>query len=140
MKKILLVCALLVQCLASHAEDWLTSVPAAIEKVKATNSGKKVLLDFTGSDWCIWCKRLDTNLLSTPAFADFAREKLVLVKLDFPHYTQQDPEVKKANIELARKYNVSEFPTLMLLSADGDLLWRHVGVVSLEDLQRAANK
>ena len=140
MKKILLACVLLVQCLTIHAEDWLTNVPAALEKAKAANPGKKILLDFTGSDWCIWCRRLDASLLSTTAFADFAKEKLVLVKLDFPHYAQQDLEVKKANTELARKYNVSGFPTLILLSSNGDVLWQHAGVVSLEDLQRAVNK
>ncbi len=43
-----------------------------------------VLLDFTGSDWCPWCIRLDKEIFSTSEFKDYAKENLVLVELDFP--------------------------------------------------------
>ncbi len=35
---------------------WLTDFASA--KQQAANENKKMLLDFTGSDWCYFCKRL----------------------------------------------------------------------------------
>ena len=45
---------------------------------------KMVLLDFTGSDWCGWCIKLQKDTFSRPEFQKFAEESLVLVELDFP--------------------------------------------------------
>ena len=43
-----------------HA-DWGTDYKAALAQAKAEN--KQVLLDFTGSDWCGYCKLLDKEVL-----------------------------------------------------------------------------
>jgi protein disulfide-isomerase len=64
--------------------EWLTDVQAAREKAKGEN--KLVLLYFTGSDWCPWCKRLKSETFDKPEFSDFARANLVLVEADFPRY------------------------------------------------------
>ncbi len=68
MKKLLV--ALVVGCLwlqTQAAESvWLTDLPKAQAQAKAEN--KLVLLDFTGSDWCIWCIKLDTDTFSKPEF------------------------------------------------------------------------
>ena len=59
---------------------WLTSVPDA--QAQAKKESKLVLLDFTGSDWCSWCKKLDAEVFSQPQFADYAKKNLVLVEVD----------------------------------------------------------
>jgi thioredoxin-related protein len=99
---------------------WETDFEAA--KAKAKASGKPMLLDFTGSDWCGWCIRLDKEVFSRPEFAAFASKALVLVELDFPRGKSQPEAVKKQNEALAKQYGVQGFPTIVLLSPEGKLL------------------
>jgi len=110
---------------AAAESDWVTDYKKAQQEAKAGN--KFLLLDFTGSDWCGWCKRFDREVLLQPEFKDFARDNLVVVELDFPRAKQQTPELKKQNRELAQQYEIVGFPTIVVLSADGQKLWRYDG-------------
>ena len=112
------------QVVASERE-WLTDVPKALDRAKAEK--KVVLLDFTGSDWCGWCKRFDKEVFSTTEFKEFATKNLVLVEVDFPHQKKLGPELKKANDGLKNKYNVDGFPTFVVLNGEGREIGRHVG-------------
>jgi protein disulfide-isomerase len=49
------------------------------------------------SDWCGWCIRLDKEVFSQPEFVDYAKENVVLVKLDFPRDKPQSDAEKKQN-------------------------------------------
>jgi protein disulfide-isomerase len=104
---------------------WGTDLPAALNQARSEN--KMVLLDFTGSDWCGWCKKFDHDVLSTDKFAAYAKSKLVLVQLDFPRHKPQDAALKQANGQLARRFGVNGFPTFVLLSSAGKELGRQVG-------------
>ena len=102
----------------AHAElNWLTDLNSAKSKAKSDN--KLVLLDFTGSDWCGWCKRLNAEVFSKPQFQDYAARNLVLVELDFPRYKQQSDDVKKQNMRLASEFQIEGFPTVIVLDAGG---------------------
>jgi thioredoxin-related protein len=107
--------------------EWLTDVPTALAKAKAEN--KVVLLDFTGSDWCGWCKKLKAEVFDTPQFAAFAKVNFIMVELDFPHSHPQSDELKQANTALAEKYDVHGFPTVIVLNADGEQLSKDVGFI-----------
>jgi thioredoxin-related protein len=109
----------------AEESGWLTDYKQAQQQAKANN--KFLLLDFTGSDWCGWCKKFDKEVLLKPEFKDFARDNLVVVELDFPRGKPQTPEVKKQNRELAEQYEIVGFPTIVVLSADGQKLWRYDG-------------
>jgi len=109
----------------AEESGWLTDYKQAQQQAKANN--KFLLLDFTGSDWCGWCKKFDREVLLKPEFKDFARDNLVVVELDFPRGKPQTPEVKKQNRELAEQYEIVGFPTIVVLSADGQKLWRYDG-------------
>src|SRR6266849_6204276 len=98
---------------AVHSAEWLTDWPAA--KAQAAAENKLVLLDFTGSDWCGWCKRLKAEVFSKQEFEAFAQGNLVLVELDFPHHTAQTAELKRANQALARQFGIQGYPTIILL-------------------------
>ncbi len=113
---------------AVHAAelDWMTDYKAAEQKAAAEQ--KTLLLNFTGSDWCGWCIRLDKEVFSQPEFAAYAKEKLVLVKLDFPRNKPQSAAEKKQNQELAAKYRVRGYPTIMVLDSQG----RRVGEMGYE--------
>ena len=105
--------------------NWQTDVPKAVAQAKAEK--KLVLLDFTGSDWCHWCKKLDADTFSQPAFATYAQTNLVLVVVDFPNHKEQSAELKAANAALQKKYSVDGYPTLVALNGDGKEVWHVEG-------------
>lgn len=127
MKKIIV--ALIACCAIArlHAADitWLTDVPKA--EAQAKNENKLVLMDFTGSDWCTWCKKLDKDTFAQPEFANYAQKNLVLVQLDYPANKPQSDDLKAANAALAKKYNIQGYPTLIALKPDGTVVWTQVG-------------
>src|SRR6266702_5304311 len=96
---------------------WMTDLPKAQAKAKAEN--KLIMLDFTGSDWCGWCIKLNKEVFSKPEFAEFARKNLVAVEVDFPRAKQQTKELKKANESLQEKYNIQGYPTIIVLDGEG---------------------
>ena len=128
MQKRFLICLLVMLGLAGaslRAEEWETDYDKALATAKAEN--KRVLLDFTGSDWCGWCKKLDKEILSQSQFKDYARENLVLLEVDFPRAKPQNAEVRKQNQELAQQYQVEGFPTIVVLNGDGQKRWQYDG-------------
>ncbi len=102
---------------AQGKPGWTDNEAKALEKAKADK--KMVLMDFTGSDWCGWCIKMDKEVFSDPSFKQYAQDNLVLVELDFPHQKQLNAETKKQNDALAKEYGVEGFPTMVLLDADG---------------------
>ncbi|MCA1797553.1 MAG: thioredoxin family protein, partial [Geobacteraceae bacterium] len=74
---------------------WHSDIDKA-RKIAAENN-KHLLLDFTGSDWCPWCIKLDEKVFSTPEFAEFATGNLVLVKIDFPKRKQLSQAQEQSN-------------------------------------------
>ena len=104
--------------------NWLTDFPKAQGEAKAGH--KLLLLEFTGSDWCIWCLKLHREVFSKPEFEDYARQNLVLLTVDFPRAKPLSGEVRKQNYELAQRYGVEGFPTIVVLNGDG----RQVGLLS----------
>jgi len=119
MKKIaiaMLACLALARVHAAELE-WLTDVPKAQAKAKAEN--KLVMLDFTGSDWCGWCIRLNKEVFSQPEFTKYAKDNLVLVEVDFPRTKKLSAEQKSANDALQKKYKIEGFPTIIVLNGDG---------------------
>jgi protein disulfide-isomerase len=107
------------------AEGWKSDYTAAL--AEAAKDNKMVLLDFTGSDWCGWCIKLQKDTFSKPEFKKFAEQSLVLVELDFPREKPQSDELKKQNEELAEKFGIQGFPTLVLLDPQGKEAARNVG-------------
>ncbi|MBR4254389.1 MAG: thioredoxin family protein [Lentisphaeria bacterium] len=117
---------------------WLDNFTAAVGKSKADK--KPILALFTGSDWCPPCQNLEKNILLQPAFKNFAEKHLVTLFLDFPREAKLDDGVKKQNDSLAAKFSVEAYPTILILSSDGQKeLWKQVGYTPLflEQLQNA---
>jgi thioredoxin-related protein len=117
----------------SSSTAWKTDYQKAQEEAKTSH--KLVLLNFTGSDWCGWCTQLDRAILNQQQFKDYASKNLVLVVIDFPRqngpvWKGQSVELKKQNMELAEKFKVDGFPTLVVLSPEGKTVWRYDGYYS----------
>ncbi len=94
----------------AHNEGWMVS----IEKAQAVSkeSGKPIMANFTGSDWCGWCKRLTANVFSKPEFKKWAEDNVVLLELDFPRRTKLPQEIQAQNSSLQRAFRVSGYPTV----------------------------
>jgi thioredoxin-related protein len=98
---------------------------AEVSRAKAEN--KLLFLDFTGSDWCPPCMMLEKEVFSQPEFKRYAQDHLVFVVVDFPRRTRLPVAIQEANNRLAEKFNVEAFPTLVVVDASGNEVWRQVG-------------
>jgi thioredoxin-related protein len=117
-KTILTLCALLAFVQIKAAElDWQTDLPKA--QAQAKTEKKLVMLDFTGSDWCGWCVKLNKDVFSKPEFVEYAKKNLVAVEVDFPNKKKLSPAQKQANDALAKKYEIKGYPTIIVLDSDG---------------------
>jgi len=107
----------------STPEGWLDDYDAALKKAAAEN--KYVLADFSGSDWCYWCKRLDKEVFATDAFRKGAADKYVLLMVDTPlDKSLLTPKAAKENKKLAEKFNIHGFPTVIVLDSKGEEVLR----------------
>jgi thioredoxin-related protein len=102
---------------AQAEPTWHSDFSKAQAAAKADH--KLLLLDFTGSDWCIWCKKLEAEVFSQPEFQKYAADHLVLMTVDFPRAKPLAAAVRKQNEELAQKYGIEGFPTVVVLNSDG---------------------
>jgi protein disulfide-isomerase len=103
---------------ASRVATWSEDFAAALAKAKAT--GKLVLADFTGSDWCGWCIRLHKEVFKTPEFEAWAAANVVLVELDYPMDKPQSEALKAQNKALLRRYGVAGYPTILFINSKGE--------------------
>src|SRR5215471_6574788 len=129
MRRLLLlfaICFGVFQAVGSESLEWFTDAQAALAKAKAEN--KLVLLAFTGSDWCGWCKKLKSEVFDKPEFAQFAQSKLILVEVDFPQNKTLSQAQQLANAGLAKNYRIHGYPTLILLDQEGKQV-RRMGYV-----------
>lgn len=127
MKKIflsaVLLTAVVIGCSKGGSNDnlnWEENLETALQKAKAEN--KAVLVNFTGSDWCQWCIKLSDEVFSKSEFEDYAEDNLILVRLDFPRSIEQSAETKLYNNQLAQRYGVQGFPTVLLFNSQGQMV------------------
>ena len=122
MKKIIVYVFLLMGTLG-YAQDWKTNFEEA--KKEATEQDKKILLVFSGSDWCAPCIKLDKNVWQSDIFKTESKNKLILLKADFPKKKANllSAELTESNKKLAEKYNKEgNFPLVVLLDKNGKVI------------------
>lgn len=106
---------------------WITDLDSA--KALAKEKDRLILLAFTGSDWCIHCKKMKKDVFESAEFIAYAEKNLVLVNADFPKKKKNKlPEsLHKKNEKLAAIYNPEKvFPFTVLMDTEGKVLrsWR----------------
>jgi protein disulfide-isomerase len=101
---------------------WMTS----LDEAKASSVSRKVpiLVNFSGSDWCMWCIRLDKEVFSTKTFKDYADQNLVLLSIDFPRTKTQSDALRAQGEALASQFKIEGLPTVILMDATGRELAR----------------
>ena len=131
MKKILLLALTIfsLNVFSQHSNDWHTDMEKAIEISQKTN--KPMLLFFTGSDWCGWCKKLVREVYKKPEFIKWAQKNVVLVDIDFPKRTQLPAKLQEQNRTLAQMFGVRGYPTVWFVkptkSSDGKVNLEKLG-------------
>ncbi|MDE0961101.1 MAG: thioredoxin family protein [Planctomycetota bacterium] len=93
---------------------WVLDIEAA--KEMARKEGKDILINFTGSDWCGWCKKLEGEVFSLPAFHESAGKQYVYLYLDFPRSEEAKAKVvdEVLNGKSRDEMGVNGFPTIIL--------------------------
>ncbi len=106
-----------------------------IERAKKKAEGKCLLIEFTGSDWCMPCNKLRKEVLTKPEFEAEAGKHFVLLELDYPQQKEQAAGVKEANRKLAAQYGIEAFPTIIFTDSMGCPLGSFVGLKSEEEIK-----
>lgn len=116
---------------------WDDNYQEALTKAKAEK--KLALLDFTGSDWCGWCMKLDNEVFAKAEFRKLASESLVLVELDFPQGRRLSKKTKEQNQQLKSKFNVNGYPTIILVDGEGKEVqrWSGYSATFFDELKKA---
>ena len=107
----------------STPAGWTDDYDAALKRAAAEK--KLVLADFSGSDWCGWCMKLDKEVFDTDEFRKGATNSYVLLMVDSPQ--DQDllnEKAKKQNPKLVEKYEVRGFPTVLVLDEKGEVVFQ----------------
>ena len=97
-----------------NSVDWNTDMNKSIELSEKTE--KPILLFFTGSDWCGWCKKLVREVFAKPEFSKWAKENVILVEIDFPRKTKLSAELQKQNRSLQQMFGVRGYPTVWFVT------------------------
>ena len=129
--------------------EWTMDLDAA--QALAAETGLPLFLNFTGSDWCGWCRMMDKQVFSQDAWKTYAKENLVLVWIDFPKDKSLVPDAfVERNAKLMREFEVGGFPTFVLLDSDGQTRLGQTGasrdadperfIAELEDVLLASDK
>ena len=96
----------------STPAGFTDDLDAAMKRAQA--NGRKILTVFSGSDWCIWCKRLEAEILSKDAFVKAATNAYELIYIDNPMDEHLLSKTKRRNNRLlTEKYGVQGFPTVL---------------------------
>lgn len=120
----IIVAMVIVSCGQKQVQEPLTEAPffTTLEEGKqAASADKPILVDFY-TDWCTWCKKLNSEVFTDSAVIDYFVNNVVLVKIN----AELDSATTKA-------YNVSGYPTLVLVDKDGNEIDRIVGYLPADE-------
>jgi len=106
-----------------QAQNWITNYDQA--KQEAQTNNKKIILVFSGSDWCAPCIKLEEKIWKSVQFKNYAKDHYIMLRADFPRRKKNKlpKEQQVANNMLAEKYNPNGyFPLVVILSPEGKVL------------------
>lgn len=94
------------------------SFDAGLAEAKASH--KKILLDIY-TDWCGWCKKLDSDVYSNQKVAAYLAQAYIPVKLNAESSKKLSYKEKaQSEMELARAFGVQGYPTIIFLDSQGE--------------------
>jgi thiol-disulfide isomerase/thioredoxin len=90
---------------AASEMKWAKSFDAAMASARSSN--KLVMVDFY-TDWCGWCKRLDKDTYTNAKVIQLS-DQVIPVKVN----------AEKEGIAVAKKYGVTQYPTILFINTSG---------------------
>jgi len=114
---------------AMAGQGWLTSYSDAVKLSQKT--GKPIMADFTGSDWCSWCIKLHKEVFDTPQFKKWADKNVILLELDYPqkpeNRSKMPKQLQQQNADLLVKHQnvIKGYPTILFLRGDGTVFGKY---------------
>lgn len=109
----------------ADAITWKYNLQDALKAAKS--QGKPVMIDFY-TDWCDWCKKLDSDTYSDPK-VNAASAKFICVKIN----ADKEPAI-------TGKYGVSGYPTIIFLDSNGSVLQKIPGFLPPAGFLQNMNK
>ena len=106
------------QAYEAENEGWLVNLDEAY--VLSQETGKPIMANFTGSDWCGWCKRLTATVFSKNDFKEWADDNVVLLELDYPKRKQLPDAIKQQNAGLQRAFQIRGYPSVWVFDLSKD--------------------
>ena len=110
--------------MGAEVGKWTQDYDAAM--ALARERSLPVLVKFTGSNWCGWCKIMEHDVFLTEAFKKWAEGRVVLVTIDFPsrHLSIVPVEWRSRNVALRHKHDVNGYPTFIVFNSKGEVVGR----------------
>ncbi|MBK8621699.1 MAG: thioredoxin family protein [Saprospiraceae bacterium] len=99
-------------------EGWLVNLEEAFQLSQKT--GKPIMANFTGSDWCGWCKRLTASVFVQDEFKKWAADNVILLEVDFPRRKQLPANIQEQNAGLQQAFQVRGYPTVWVFHLTKD--------------------
>jgi len=99
---------------------WYSDYDVALAKARST--GRKLFVLFTKPGRNVWCARFDEEIINQPEFQKYARDNLVLTRLDLTPGGPLTPDQRVKGRELMVRLGVQDFPTVSLVNCNGDLV------------------
>ncbi len=121
--KNLLYCICFLSCTFMNGQEWMTNFDAA--KTEAKEKEQRIVLVFSGSDWCAPCMKFEREIWETEVFQSYSRSHYTLLKADFPKRKKNalSQAQQKHNNMLAERYNENGFfPLVVILDNEGAVL------------------
>lgn len=99
-------------------EGWLVNIQEA--HALSQKTGKPILANFTGSDWCGWCKRLTSSVFAKKEFKAWADDNVILLELDYPRRKRLPDDIRSQNEQLRQAFQIRGFPTVWVFKLESD--------------------
>jgi len=112
--------------------SWYTDLSKARELSDATH--KPIFGFFTGSDWCGWCRKLQSDVFAKDAFVGWAQKNVILLELDFPRRKEQSAELVQQNQSLQQAFQIKGYPTIWLFYVTEDPTSHKLNISALGSL------
>src|SRR5437899_10583926 len=104
---------------------------AGFEEAKKSN--KKIMVDVY-TDWCGWCKKLDSEVYGNDKVSEYLSQQYVVIKLN----AESGSKLKFAKTEyteaqLAQAFGISGYPTIIFFDSNGEPLDKISGYMPAAD-------
>lgn len=131
MKKNLLVLFAGIASLASaQSHNGFISDPWSSVLKKAKSENKYILLD-AYTDWCYWCKVMDKQTFPDTSVANMISKNFVAVRKEMEH---------DEGIDLSMKYHVAGYPSFLVFSPEGKMVYRISGYQKPDEFKATLTK